>query len=151
MSNEPSRDLIYKTAGEALHAGQVLEINVRSLISILNRHASAEIDADAIVLSEDRRTLGRLIEKLRPLAQFCADAEAALSAALAARNYVAHEFFIRHNDAFSREEAMQEALASLHAREKEILVATAITSAFVQGFCQAFNVELSDVLIRQDI
>ena len=151
MSNEPSRDLIYKTAGEAVHVGQVLEINVRSLISILNKYASAEIDADAIVLSEDKRTLGRLIEKLRPLAQFCSETEAALSTALAARNYVAHEFFIRHNDAFSNAEAMQEALASLHAREREILIATAITSAFVKGFCQAFNIELSDVLIRQDI
>ena len=151
MSNESSRDSIYKTAGEVLHVSQVLEINVRSLISILNKHASARIDADAIVLSEDRRTLGRLIEKLRPLAQFCSDTEAALSVALAARNYVAHEFFIRHNDAFSNDKAMQKALANLHAREKEILVATAITSAFVQGFCQAFNIELSDVLIRQDI
>lgn len=151
MSNEPSRELIYKKAGEALHVGQVLDINVRSLISILNRHASADIDADAIVLSEDKRSLGRLIEKLRPLAQFCSDTEAALSAALAARNYVAHEFFIRHNEAFSSGEVMQEALACLHAREKEILIATAITSAFVQGFCQAFNIELSDVLIRQDI
>jgi hypothetical protein len=151
MSNEPSRNLLYETAGEALYVGQVLEVNVRSLISILNIQASASIDADAIILSENKRTLGQLIEKLRPLAQFCSDTEIALSTALSARNYVAHEFFISHNDAFSNDDAMQEAVADLHAREREILVATAITSAFVKGFCQVFNIELSDVLIRQDI
>ena len=151
MSNEPSRDVLYITAGEALHAGQVLEINVRSLIAILNRQTAAGLDPDLIVLAEDKKTLGRLMEKLRPLAKSCSDTENALSTALAARNYIAHDFFIRHNDAFSSDDAMQQAITALKEREKEILIATAITSAFVQGFCQAFNIKLSDVLIRQDI
>ena len=151
MSNEPSRDVLYKTAGEALHVGQVLEINVRSLIIILNRQTDADIDADKIFLAEDKKTLGRLIEKLRLLAKSCSDTEVALSTALAARNYIAHDFFIRHNDAFTCDNAMEQALATLKEREKEILIATAITSAFVQGFCQAFKMQLSDVLIRQDI
>ena len=151
MSNDPSRDVLYRTAGEALHVGQVLEINVRSLIAILNRGSGTDLDADALILAEDKKTLGRLIEKLRPMGQFCSDTETALTIALAARNYIAHDFFIRHNDAFSSDDVMQKAVASLKERKREILIATAITSGFVQGFCQAFNIQLSDVLIRQDI
>ena len=113
MSDETAREALYKTAGEALHFGQLLELNVRSLISLLNRKLNANLDADAIIVSEDKVTLGRLIERLRPHAEFSGDTEAALAEALGARNCIAHDFFIRHTDAFSSDEAMQEATAGL--------------------------------------
>ena len=151
MPKQPSSDALYRTAGEALHVGQVLEVNVRTLISILNTRLAANLDADAIILAEDKRTLGRLIATLRPMAQFCPETEAALAVALSARNHIAHEFFIRHVGAFSNNEDMEEAMFRLHERQKEIVVATAITASFVEGFCKEFNIKLSDVLIRQDI
>ena len=39
--------------------------------------------------------------------QFCSDTEFALSATLAVRNYFAHDFFIRHNDALSSDDTIK--------------------------------------------
>jgi hypothetical protein len=74
-----------------------------------------------------------------------------LSKALEARNYIAHHFFNRNNNAFHDEAAYGLALQLLDGRTKQIAAATAVTSGFVRSFSATFNIKLSDVVVRQDI
>lgn len=130
---------------------QALELYVATLADILNRHFNAQIDADEIILRESKKTLGQLIIELKKRASLSAEAASALAEALEARNYIAHECFIRINGAFSNEEAFAAALGLLKERGKRVAVGTAIAQGFVCGFCEALGIELSNVLIRQDI
>jgi len=117
----------------------------------MNRHYQAAIEPAPLVVGEDKRTLGQLIREVQRRASLDQVGADALAEALDARNYVAHQFFIRNISAFSDEEICREAIESLKARAKQIAIGAAISSAFVQGFCEALKIEQSDVLIRQDI
>ena len=145
------RDNLYREVGEALHLAQTLEFNISTLISIMNRHYQAHIEGAPLIVGNDRRTLGQLIREIQKHAKLDQAGIDALSEALEARNYVAHNFFIRTIAAFTDSERCNEAITALKKRAKQIAVGTAITSGFVQGFCQALNIKQSDVLIEQDI
>src|SRR3990167_5859543 len=142
------RGRLYREVGEATHLAQTLEVIISALVSILNRHFHAAIDEKQLILAEDRRTLGQLIQEIKKHATLDQAAIEALSEALEARNYVAHHFFIRNVEAFSSNAACAAALTLLDKRAKQIAIATAIMSAFVQGFCEALKINPSDVLIR---
>lgn len=51
--------------GEALHMGQTLEFLTRTLVAILNDNFNVEIEVEALVIREDRKTLGQLIGLLK--------------------------------------------------------------------------------------
>jgi len=145
------RDALYREVGEALHLAQTLEFNISALITIVNQHYKAGIKVAPLVVGDDKRTLGQLIREVQKRASLDQAGAEALAEALEARNYVAHQFFIRNIAAFSNEATCGEAIKSLRARAKQIAIGTAISSAFVQGFCEALKIKQSDVLIRQDI
>lgn len=145
------RDSLYREVGEALHLAQTLEFNISTLISIMNRHYQAHIEGAPLIVGDDKRTLGQLIREIQKRAKIDQGGIDALSEALEARNYVAHHFFIRNIAAFTDSGLCGEAIAALKKRAKQIAIGTAITSAFVQGFCEALNIKQSDVLIEQDI
>lgn len=145
------RDSLYREVGEALHLAQTLEFNISTLISIMNRHYQAHIEGAPLIVGDDKRTLGQLIREIQKRAEIEQAAIDALSEALEARNYIAHHFFVRNIAAFTDSSQCIEAIAALRKRAKQIAIGTAITSAFLQGFCKALNIKQSDVLIEQDI
>lgn len=89
------RDALYREVGEALHLAQTLEFNISTLITIMNRHYHADIEPAPLVVGDDRRTLGQLIREVQKRASLDQAGVDALAEALDARNYVAHQFFIR--------------------------------------------------------
>jgi hypothetical protein len=141
---------LYREVGEAIFLAQALELNISALISILNQKFHAGIDARQIILADNRRALGQLIREMKKHGDLNQEAADTLSKALEARNYVAHHFFTRNIEAFRNEVACASALELLDKRTKQIAAATAVTGGFVQAFCQAFKIKLSDVLVRQD-
>lgn len=145
-----NRDRVYRKIGEAVHLSQALETNIRALIEVVNQRCDAHIDERQIILAEDRHTLGRLIDELKQHGDLGQGFKDTLSEALAARNYIAHDFFIRNVGAFRDEAGCVSALQLLAERTKEIAVAAVVTSGFVKSFSATFNVKLSDVVVRQD-
>jgi len=145
------KDRLFREVGEAILLAQTLELNISTLISILNRQFQAGIDERQLILADDRRTLGQLIREMKKHGDLNQEATDTLSDALEARNYVAHHFFIRNVAALSSEVACTSALALLDKRTKQIAAGTAVTSGFVQAFCHTFKIKPSDVLFRQDI
>ena len=149
--SEMNRESLYSAAGEALHMGQVLELNISALIELLNRGYNANIAAESIILGEDKRTLGQLVVELKKRCSVSPEGVEALRTSLKARNYIAHELFIRVTDAFRDEGAHVDALELVKVKTREIAVGTAITQGFVSGLCQALDMKLSDLRIRQEI
>jgi hypothetical protein len=145
------RDRLYREVGEAVHLAQTLEFNLAALISILNRHYQTHIEAGPLIVGEDKRTLGQLIREIQKRGKLDQAGIDAFSAALEARNYVTHHFFIRNIEAFADNDRRTEAIANLTAHAKQIALGAAMTSGFVQGFCKALNISPSEVLIEQDI
>jgi ribonuclease HI len=145
------RNTLYREVGEALHLAQALEFNISTLISIMNRHYQAHIEGAPLIVGDDRRPLGQLIREIQKQAKIDQAGIDALSEALEARNYVAHHFFIRNIAALTDSSLCSEAITALKKRAKQIAIGTAITSGFVQGFCEALKIKQSDVLIEQDI
>ena len=143
--------VLYRTAGEAVHMGQALELNLTVLIELLNRGYDANIETREIVLEDNKRTLGQLIALLKKRGSASPETSQALTEALEARNYIAHHFFLRVVDAFHEPKANAAALELLNTKLKQVMVGTAITQAFVEGFTQSLGRNLSDVRIRQDI
>ena len=143
-----NRDELYRQAGEALHLGQVLELQIRVLISILNNEFGTDLNQDGLILSDDKKTLGRLITELKKHGSLDNAGSEALKKALSKRNYIAHDFFNKNIDAFSNEEAYKKTLSSLKEDTKTIAIATAITSAFVGGFCETLKIDTNEILIK---
>jgi len=143
-------DRLYRDVGEAVHLSQALETSIRALIEVVNQRFDAHIDERQIILAEDRHTLGRLIDELKKHGDLNQGFTDTLSEALAARNYIAHHFFIRSVGAFRDEAGCVSALQLLDERTKQIAAATAVTSGFVRSLSATFNVKLSDVVVRQD-
>ncbi len=144
------KDLLYREVGEALHVAQTLEMNISALIAILNERFHAQIDERQIILANDPRTLGQLIQKLKKHGDLDGNAADTLRDALDARNYITHHFFTRNIYAFSDDDSYASALAALDKRTKQIVAAAAVTSGFVCAFSDALKIKLSDVLVRQD-
>lgn len=146
-----NRHELYRQAGEALHLAQALELNIRVLISLLNSNFGTDLDQDGLILRDDKKTLGRLITELKKHASLDDEGSKALETALEKRNYIAHEFFNRNVSAFSDKEAYKQSLRNLTADTKTIAIATAITQAFMQGFCEALKVDINEILVKQRI
>lgn len=146
-----SKDILYRDVGAAIHLAQALELNISTLISIMNRHYSDHLDQTPFVVGNDKRTLGRLIKAIQKRATMDDAGAEALGKALKSRNYLAHEFFTRSTGAFEDNELCVKAIALCEKHAKQVAIGTAISSAFVQSFCEALKIPQSDVLIRQDI
>jgi hypothetical protein len=73
-----------------------------------------------------------------------------LGDALEARNYIAHQFFIRNTEAFKSESEFTSTLELLDQRTEKIAAATVVMNGFVQEFGRHFNIKTSEVLVRQD-
>jgi len=129
----------------------MLETSLRAFIEVVNRRFDAHIDAEQIILAEDRQTLGRLIEQLKRHVEINLEFTDALAEALEARNYIAHQFFIRNASAFKDEAACASALRLLDERTNKIVAVAGATSGFTQRFAETFGVKLSDMVARQDI
>jgi hypothetical protein len=80
-------DRLYREVGETIQVSQMLETSLRALVTVLNRRFDAGIDAQQIILAEDRNTLGRLIEQFKRVAELNGDFITLLADALEARNY----------------------------------------------------------------
>ena len=131
--------------------GQVLELTITVLIELLNRGASTQIEARQIIIEDNKKTLGQLIVQLKKQTRVSPETEEALSTALDARNYIAHEFFLRVTDAYASDDANAAAVLLIKDKLQKIVIGTAITHAFLDALTHHLGVAKSDVLIRQDI
>ncbi len=142
---------MYRQVGEALHLGQVLEIQIHALISLLNKNFGSDINQTGLILFEDKKTLGSLIQELKKHSNLDDKGSQALKKALEKRNYIAHEFFNKNINAFSNDEAYKNTMIKLVADTKTIAIATAMTQAFMCGFSEALNIDINDIHIKQSI
>lgn len=142
---------IYRKVGEALHMGQTLELLTRTLVAILNDNFDVELKFDALVVSEDRKTLGQLIGLLKIHADIDDAGVCILKQALVKRNYIAHEFYIKNNCLFSDIKHRNMVYQTLEADTKTIAIGTAIMSGFVEGFCKALHIDQTKILVKQNI
>ncbi len=146
-----SIDDVYKKVGEALHMGQTLEFLTRTLVAILNDNFDVEIEVEALVIREDRKTLGQLIGLLKSHAYIDDVGASILKQALVKRNYIAHEFYIKNNFLFTDLEHRNKVYQTLVEDTKTIALGTALMSGFVEGFCEALAIDKSKILVKQSI
>lgn len=146
-----SIDDVYKKVGEALHMGQTLEFLTRTLVAILNNNFDVEIEVEALVIREDRKTLGQLIGLLKSHADIDDVGASILKQALVKRNYIAHEFYIKNNFLFADLEHRNKVYQTLVEDTKNIALGTALMSGFVEGFCEALAIDKSKILVKQSI
>jgi hypothetical protein len=146
-----SRESIYCKVGEAMYFSQILELQIIALSTILNERFSAGIDRKKLFLESDKQTLGKLIITLKKHGSLDDTGSKILQDALEKRNYIAHHFFKRNVYAFSEDNANESAVERLEVAIKTLAEATAMTLGFLEGFCSAFKIELSDVLVEQDL
>ncbi|HFQ5433808.1 hypothetical protein [Vibrio vulnificus] len=146
-----SIDDVYKKVGEALHMGQTLEFLTRTLVAILNDNFDVEIEIEALVIREDRKTLGQLIGLLKSHADIDDVGASILKQALVKRNYVAHEFYIKNIYLFNDLEHRNKVYQTLVEDTKTIALGTALMSGFVEGFCESLAIDKSKVLVKQSI
>jgi hypothetical protein len=144
------RSRIYQAVGEASHIAQVLEVSISGLIAITNQEWGAEIDESAIVIADDRKTLGRLFDELKKRVTICENTVRALSDALDARNWIAHHFFVRNTAAFEDESAFELALSEINKRTKKIAIATVVVDGISRGLCKALALNRTRILVRED-
>ena len=146
-----NKDEMYRQVGEALHLGQALELHIHVLISVLNDNFGSDIDRNGLIVKDDKKTLGRLIDELKKHASLDDAGSKALKLALEKRNYIAHNFFNKNINAFSNQEVYEKTIIQLKADTKTIAIATAITQAFMLGFCEALKIDINDIHIKQSI
>lgn len=149
-SGDERRDCLYRGVGEALHLAQTLELQVASLISLVNNEFDLDLDVDALVLPDYRQTLGRLLTHLRKVSTVDDNAERILEDALQARNHIVHHFFNRNAYAFSVDEVFQAAQAVLKDEAKKIAMAAAVTDGWRQAFCEARSIDARSIVVKQD-
>lgn len=142
---------IYKKIGEALHLGQTLEFSTRALISVLNDNFDSKIDIDGLIVKSDKKTLGRLIRELKQHAKIDESGCEILENSLNIRNYIAHDYFIKNNALFSDVEYRVHAMNKLESDVKDLAKGTAIMMGFLEGFCRSLNVDLSSILVPQNM
>lgn len=142
---------VYRKVGEALHLGQTLEFLTRTLVAVFNDNFDVELEIEALVIQEDRKTLGQLIGVLKKHADIDDVGVSILKKALLKRNYIAHEFYIKNNYLFSDSEHRQKVYEALVEDTKTIAVGTALMSGFVEGFCESLSIDKSKILVKQSI
>ncbi len=142
---------VYRKVGEALHMGQTLEFLTRTLVAVFNDNFDVELEIEALVIQEDRKTLGQLIGVLKKHADIDDVGVSLLKKALLKRNYIAHEFYIKNNYLFSDSEHRQKVYEELVEDTKTIAVGVALMSGFVEGFCEALSIDKSKILVKQSI
>jgi hypothetical protein len=145
------KERLFREMGEAILCAQLLEMNIRVLIAVLNRQFQAGIDERSIIVEDDRQTLGRLIWEMKKHGDLDEGGARLLSEALDARNYLAHHFFALNAAALDSEDACEELLVVLSGQAKRIVAALAITEGFIQAFCKAFGICQSDILVKQEV
>lgn len=144
------RTQLYSKAGEALHVAQAMDVFISTICAIARDKFDLQLDESSFVVGEHRKTLGRLLNELKDLVTLDDSAIVEISAALEARNYIAHEFFNRNIEAFDSLESYERALLSMDKLLKKVVFGCAITTGFAQGLCQALNLPQSSILVRQD-
>lgn len=142
---------LYEAVGRCIHLGQTLDTNIRALAQVLAETGRAEIRPEEIILSERKQTLGQLLRAVHNLVNFSEDAESILTHALQARDYIAHDLFVRRTLALLDEEQYKSALRIVKAKETAIALAVGVTAGFVKGLCHVLKVDPNSILIRQDI
>jgi hypothetical protein len=112
------REKLYGAVGRAVFTCQMLESQLGIVLAILNDKLTLHMDLTQLVVPDDRRTLGQLIQALGTLSAAPPEAEAVLASALAARNRIVHHFFVRNIDAFEHENVFVEAVAALESETR---------------------------------
>ncbi|PCJ28182.1 MAG: hypothetical protein COA96_01345 [SAR86 cluster bacterium] len=140
---------LYTLVGETLHLSQVFELHLRILISIFNDNFGTEIDEDALILKEDKKTLGVLLKELKKKTSLDQAGKEIFQEALQKRNYIAHDFFIKNTFAFEGQEEFEIVMEKLKEDQTVIIKATLISQGFVEGICQALKIDKSSILIKQ--
>lgn len=144
-----NRNKLYRQIGETLHLGQVLELQMRVLVSILNDNFGSDLNQDGLILYEDKKTLGFLIKELQKYSSLDEDGGKILKSALESRNYIAHDFFNKNVNAFSDDQEFARVTEKLTKDSKLIAEATAMITAFVNGFCEALQINIEQILVKQ--
>jgi|GEM_PF-5155724 len=140
-TDEERRDYLYRKVGEALHLAQTLELQVATLISIVNEHFDADIDVEGLIVPDHRKTLGQLLQQLRSHGRIDGNGEQILNEALKKRNHITHDFFNRNIYAFSVPEVFDQTKLALEADTRTIAMGVAVTQGWVLGFCEALKID----------
>lgn len=146
MPTQDQMDHLFREVGLTVHLSQVLDVSVRALIGVSLRDTFDETEK-VLTISDSRATLGYAIRAITELGVLDGVGLTALRVALEARNYVAHEMFIRHTHAFTDDHAYDEALSALMAKQKDIAIATGLMSGLAQGVARATRTRIR---VRQD-
>ena len=125
----PILDDVYRKFGETFEAAQLLETELGTLLlahqcvdeGLLRKPDSER--STAIYRQIDKQTLGRLIRKLGTAGYSVADLDELLFEALAARNRLAHSFYLRHNIRRNSDEGRLTMLKDLEAMHEKLLAA----------------------------
>jgi hypothetical protein len=144
-------DRLYHAVGAAMHMAQALELNVIMLITIVNRYFGDNIDRTPYVVGNDKRTLGALIKAIQKHGTLNDAGVQALRKSLDSRNYIAHEFLIRHTSAFVDTDRCNEAVAVCKGHTDTIAAGTALTSRLVKAFYADLKLTGAEILVHQDI
>ncbi len=150
-TDEERRNYLYREVGEALHLAQTLELQVATLISIINEHFDADIDVDGLIVPDHRKTLGQLLQQLRSHGTVDSNGEQLLNEALEKRNQITHHFFNKNTYAFSVPEVFDRTKSALKADTKTIAMGVALTQGWVLGFCEALKIDKQKILFKQDV
>ncbi len=126
----PSIDDVHREFGSASETAQLLETELGTLLFEKQGEAldlldgTRSEDAQVLMASVNRSTLGQLIFKLQEVAgdQF-AHASEQLAKALAARNRLVHSFFLKHNFRRNTSKGCAIMLADLEKIHEAVLVA----------------------------
>ena len=151
MSGQDARrHALYRDVGEAMHLAQTLELNVSILLSILDRRFESPPDSQGLVLCEDKKTVGRLLNLLRERTDISANGLDLLKRALQKRNDITHHFFNKNVYAFSDEDAFKTVSERLKADTRVLAEATVVIEGFVKATAEAYGLKVGDILVRQD-
>jgi hypothetical protein len=96
----------FLSLGEGIWQAQRLEYDLTSLMLLLHRVENVFISIEDLLsfqLSLSRKTLGQLMDVLRKWINIGQIADAYLSEALSARNYLAHKVFTEDSDSLASE------------------------------------------------
>lgn len=150
-TEQERRDFLYRSVGETVHLAQTLELQVATLISLLNNHFDTDIDVHGLIVPDHRKTLGQLMQQLRSVGTADENGERILAEALEKRNRIVHEFFNKNVKAFSVDEVFQTTKAKLISDSETIAKAVAVTQGWLLGLCETLGIEEHEILFNQDM
>lgn len=109
----------------------------------------SSLEQDGLILTEDKKTLGKLIRELKMYSSLDETGSKILAKALEKRNYISHHFFNKNFYAFSNDEIYKETIENLTADTKTIATAVEMVQGFVEAFCKAFKIDMKEILVKQ--